>query len=270
MMKAIKNIQLNLACLMLLSAGVSTVFADENDSSLTSTAKVEFKPSTQVTPPVDPEGEKPNIPIFPWDPTDPEGKPKPGTSGPLSIDFASSFDFGANEISNNDETYYARSQLIVSPDGNKVEARPNYVQVTDNRGTSEGWTLSVKQQGQLKADVKTPNKELTGAYIKLSAPKVRSNSNSVSPTPTKELILNPSESENIVLSALLDEGSGTWTNAWGEPELATETAEDGSEHDVSITKAVELFIPGETPKDAAVYKSILTWVLSDLPSNQEQ
>ncbi|CAM3374838.1 WxL domain-containing protein [Vagococcus fessus] len=268
-MKAIKIIQLNLACLILLSTGLSPIFAEVTENSLTSTAKVKFKPSTQVTPPVDPEGEKPNTPIFPWDPTEPEGKPKPGTSGPLSIDFVSSFDFGANEISNDDQSYYARSQLIVDKEATKVEARPNYVQITDNRGTNEGWTLSVKQQGQLKSDTKTHNDELIGAYIKLSAPKVRSNSNASAPTPVEEIVLDPSSSENVVLSALLDEGAGTWTNAWGEPEIVTEENEEGTSQDVSITKDVALFVPGETPKDAVVYKSILTWILSDLPTNQE-
>lgn len=268
-MKAIKILKFNVACLILLNTGINIVFADDLGHNLESTAKVEFKPSTQVTPPVDPEGDKPNVPIFPWDPTEPEGKPKPGTSGPLSIDFVSSFDFGANEISNDDRSYYARSQLILNKDGSEIEARPNFVQVTDNRGTGKGWTLTVKQQGQLKSEDITPNSELTGAYIKLSSPKVRSNPNAIAPTTTEEIILDPLSSENVVLSASTDEGEGTWTNSWGETEVVTEETEDGESKNASITKAVELFVPGETPKDAVVYKSILTWIISDLPSNQE-
>jgi hypothetical protein len=39
-----------------------------------------------------------NKPVDPVDPTDPNG-PEPGTPGPLSIDYASSFDFGTQKIS---------------------------------------------------------------------------------------------------------------------------------------------------------------------------
>ena len=63
----------------------------------------------EITPPVDPENPDPEKPVKPIDPTDPEG-PNPGTQGPLSIDYASSFDFGKNRISNKDQVYFARAQ----------------------------------------------------------------------------------------------------------------------------------------------------------------
>ena len=44
----------------------------------------------------------------------------------------------------------------------KSKEGPNYVQVTDNRGTEAGWSLKVKQEGQFKS---TSGKELTGAAI---------------------------------------------------------------------------------------------------------
>ncbi len=41
---------------------------------------------------------------------------------------------------------------------------PNFVQVSDNRGTETGWTLKVKQNGQFKTEV---NQELA-AKVTLS------------------------------------------------------------------------------------------------------
>ena len=70
---------------------------------------VEFIPNVDPTEPVDPENPDPEKPVKPIDPTDPEG-PNPGTQGPLSIDYASSFDFGKNRISNKDQVYFARAQ----------------------------------------------------------------------------------------------------------------------------------------------------------------
>ena len=70
---------------------------------------VEFIPNVDPTEPVDPENPDPEKPVKPIDPTDPEG-PNPGTQGPLSIDYASSFVFGKNRISNKDQVYFARAQ----------------------------------------------------------------------------------------------------------------------------------------------------------------
>ncbi|WP_256869283.1 WxL domain-containing protein, partial [Enterococcus thailandicus] len=51
----------------------------------------------------------PTDPVDPTDPTDPEG-PNPGTNGPLSIDYASSLDFGVQKITSKDQIYFAASQ----------------------------------------------------------------------------------------------------------------------------------------------------------------
>ncbi|MFF2797183.1 WxL domain-containing protein [Lysinibacillus xylanilyticus] len=45
--------------------------------------------------------------------------PAQGTGGPLSIDFASSLDFGINPISNKEKTYYANAQELRSGENSK-------------------------------------------------------------------------------------------------------------------------------------------------------
>ncbi len=102
---------------MLLGATVpaeaATVVFDSEQS-------IVFTPSTDGTDPVNPENPDPEKPVRPVDPTNPDG-PNPGTPGPLSIDYASSLDFGSNEISNKDQTYFARAQTYKNPDGSASE-----------------------------------------------------------------------------------------------------------------------------------------------------
>ncbi len=76
---------------LILSLGLGTHAASADGGSYNTNAKIKFSPSEDGTGPVDPED--PEVPVDPVDPTDPEG-PNPGTSGPLSIDYASSFQFG--------------------------------------------------------------------------------------------------------------------------------------------------------------------------------
>lgn len=162
---------------MLLGATVpaeaATVVFDSEQS-------IVFTPSTDGTDPVNPENPDPEKPVRPVDPTNPDG-PNPGTPGPLSIDYASSLDFGSNEISNKDQTYFARAQTYKNPDGSASElATANYVQVSDLRGTNAGWVLKVKQNGQFR-NAETLHKELTGAIVAFTEPSVRSNATDVLP-----------------------------------------------------------------------------------------
>ncbi|NMP59940.1 WxL domain-containing protein, partial [Enterococcus mundtii] len=115
-------------------------------------------------------------PVSPVDPLDPEvevnpeNKPDlPEDQGPLSIDFVSSFNFGSQPITVNDQTYYAQPQRLLNADGtvNETEERPNYVQISDRRPENDrnGWQLAVTQNDQFTA---TNNRELNGARLRLT------------------------------------------------------------------------------------------------------
>lgn len=75
-----------LATAILASIGLSTTttFAADGGNYDTN-GVITFTPNTDPTNPVDPTD--PTKPVTPVDPTDPTG-PKPGTNGPLSIDYA--------------------------------------------------------------------------------------------------------------------------------------------------------------------------------------
>lgn len=243
-----------------LSGAAVTYAADSSE--YTSNGAVKFIPNTDPTPPVNPLDPDPGKPVEPVDPTDPDG-PNPGTDGPLSIDYASSLDFGLNKISNKDETYFARAQTYKGD----TPASANYVQVSDNRGNNGGWVLKVKQNGQFKAATTTLNDTLTGAAITLDNPTVASNSTATAPVAEKPITLKPDGTESVVLSAAKNAGAGTWVDRWGTVETVTEKDADGKDVQAEVTKDVSLFVPGSTPKDAVNYKTTLTWNLSDIPEN---
>ncbi|MGM0258655.1 hypothetical protein IGK73_000490 [Enterococcus sp. AZ102] len=252
-----------LAGLMLSAMLLPAVaLAEETGAVYTSNGAVTFTANTDPTKPVDPLN--PENPITPTDPTNPDengnpGEVTPGTAGPLSIDFASSLQFGEQKITSTTETYYAATQKYTTKDGTATEG-PNYVQVTDNRGTEKGWVLKVKQNGQFK---NTDGKELVGAKITLNQGNVVTNSSSTKPVGKEIIELTPASdtpdsenygAESIVMNAEKGGGAGTYLHAWGSD---AETA----------AKSIALEVPGSTTKYATQYTTTFTWILSEIPEN---
>lgn len=257
-MKLSKLITSSALVLTTIGGTLPTVFAESGEKGgvYESNGIVEFVPNTDPTQPVDPENPDPTDPVNPIDPTDPEGKPNPGTNGPLSIDYASSLTFGKNKITNRDETYYADAQKL--DDGS---FKPNYVQVSDNRGNNGGWTLTVKQEGQF-TNQDTQHKELTGSILKLVDSVAASNVTDVKAPVTTDITLDPSGAVSPVMSAVAKTGAGTWVTRFGTAE---EMTIDGQK--IQKNKAVSLEVPGSTPKDAVKYSTKLTWTLTDVPDD---
>ncbi|MCD5003502.1 WxL domain-containing protein [Enterococcus saccharolyticus] len=232
----------------------------EEIKSYQSNGVVEFVPNLDSTDPVNPENPDPEKPVKPIDPTDSDG-PNPGTQGPLSIDYASSLDFGKNRISNKDQVYFARAQ---SYQGDQ-EDTPNFVQVSDNRGTNSGWTLSVTQEAQLTSTTPTLNNVLTGAKMTLSNSAISSNVQHITAPEAKNSIELVPGLASIVTFAKADTGAGTWATYWGHVEKVEEVDENGDTRQVNVTKAIQLAVPGSTPKDAVKYQTKLVWTLTDIP-----
>ncbi|MFJ8462264.1 WxL domain-containing protein [Lysinibacillus xylanilyticus] len=232
---------------LVLGGSVTSYAADGGEYQ--TNAIIEFESATDIiTPPIDPTNPDNPNPVDPVDPTDPNG-PKPGTPGPLSIDYASSLDFGKQKITSTNQVYKVQPQKFKGRgDG------PNYVQVTDSRGTEKGWSLQVKQNGQFKS---TTDKELTGAEITFKNAWVNTASASSKPSIVKtSFSLKPDGTgvaENI-MSAKANEGSGTYVLVFGD--------------DATAADSIELSIPGSTTKYAEKYATSLTWTLTDVPGQE--
>lgn len=264
-MKNISKILLSTMVLGAMAAAPLTTFAAEGAGGVYhSDGTVEFIPNTDPTDPVDPTD--PEKPVDPTDPEDPNG-PEPGTNGPLSIDFASNLNFGKQKITSTDEVYLAAAQQFFNVDenGNHVgdaQYGPDYVQVTDNRGTESGWKLTVTQDAQF---IDTNTHELTGATIKLKNANIQTVSASEKPSVEgQDVVLVPGTASNVMIAAT-GQGAGTYLNDWGTKDNLVEVEEDGNT--VQKTNSIELAVPGATTKYADKYTTQLTWTLSDVPEN---
>lgn len=217
------------------------------DAEYTTNGMITFEPSEEETKPADPTD--PTKPITPIDPTDPNG-PEEGTAGPLSLDYASSLDFGKQKITSSKQIYYAKAQTYLDGSG-QLKTGPNYVQVTDNRGIEAGWQLQVKQNSQFKT---MDNEELTGAQITFKNGTTISVSESVKPTGVAMITVKPTNELTDVMMASEGQGAGTHLLTWGNDQATAE-------------KSIELSVPGTTTKYAKKYATTFTWVLADTPKN---
>lgn len=221
-------------------------------------ADVSFLEGDSQPPIVDPGG------VDPIEPYPPAG---PGTSGPLSVDFVSNFNFGARKISDEDKGYNAMAQEIKSEESSRRYIN-NFLQVTDQRGTGEGWELSVRQTSQFKSTEMVKYSVLKGSYLKLTNPVVKAKGSKLQNVPlkkapiSKEDIKITPETETVILTAEKNAGLGTWSNQWGEKTKKTLLdSEKGIKKMVHETEDIKLMVPGETPKSATTYTAELVWTL---------
>jgi hypothetical protein len=139
-------------CLIVIPIIGGVFSASADDVEYNSTGSVTFQAGTGVvTPPVNPTD-----PTLPVDPIDPINPIEPGTPGPLSIDFASNWNFGTQVISANNATYNAQPQAL--SDGTAV---PLYAQVTDTRGTFAGTGKTASTSSAPASNVQTSGFTLT-------------------------------------------------------------------------------------------------------------
>ena len=232
-------------------ASVSSEGVSAATNSVNTTGDVTFKEDTTPVGPVDPTN--PDKPVDPTNPVTP-------TNGPLSIDYASSFNFGEQKISAKDETYYASFDTPKETAEGEAVNKPNWVQVTDKRGTNAGWKLQVQQGAQFSTTQNGTSKELKGAQIKIKNGTVATTTDNkaTAPTASTEVTLIPGTSSQAgaaqdVMTAQSNQGMGTWVDAFG-----SSTTGD---------KSISLSIPGvsEKVKDAK-YTTQLTWLLNDTPA----
>lgn len=241
-MKTIKLTSSALAALTLVTLAAPT-FADSK--SYTSNGTIEYTPSTSITTPVDPQDPETAV-----TPENPDGTTPPvGTAGPLSIDFASSFDFGKQEITSVDKVYNAAAQKL-----NDGTTRTNYVQVTDNRGTLAGWSLNVMATDFTNGKTGAGS-TLTGAQITLGDGEIQSASQQPADKFMKSTTLTPNTASGTILGASAGNGAGTNLLDFG--------GKDGKTKDTAVT----LSVPGNSTKLAGKYTAQLTWTLSETPAN---
>lgn len=171
------------------------------------------------------------------DPTDPEktldpqpNEGKTGDTGPLTLDYVTNLDFGTHAVSIAEQTYTATN-----------DPQP-FTQVTDRRGTSTGWTLTV----QAATFQSNGQNTLPGASLTFENGTTASNLNGLD-APRVNSPINVTTGGNAVnvTVANVGQGRGTWITRW-------------SKDDVKLT------IPQGTATEGT-HTSQLTWTLSNAP-----
>ncbi|QIL49756.1 WxL domain-containing protein [Vagococcus hydrophili] len=242
--------------------------AAEDAKNLTGKGNITYETSDIETPPVDPE--------HPEKVVDP-GTEYTKTTGLLRFDMIPAFHFGAQEISKKDMVYSVNAQLFMDD----TPARPNYIQITDNRGTLDGWEVSVKQDTPFESQ-KDKTKILKGAVLSFDKQWLNSTMpKDTQPTVMKDAIkMDEVGASYPIAKAEQGKGAGTWVipfGSTGEVEGQEKTLSpllnadgkpvtDASFNNKPIYKnsGIQLFVPGAIQKDPVKYKTVLTWTLSEL------
>lgn len=243
-------------------AGGVTAFAEEARE-VTTDGQVEFVPNDSDETIVEPtEPDEPDVTIPPVGP--------PGQTGPLTIAYAPTLDFGQQVISNQDQAYnlVAEMQQLTGTEGeeNKVPY-VSFAQVQDTRGTNAGWDLRVTLSDFTAED--TQNDTLTGSRIEFRSPRLQYNGNNPDNAPTVHangLMLEAGGDAQSVLSAAQSTGAGTSSVVWGDQsDLNAQFADEETE--IVENELIKLHVPGATVKDAAMYTATLDWELNDVPGS---
>ncbi|WP_207695738.1 hypothetical protein DOK67_0001557 [Enterococcus sp. DIV0212c] len=182
----------------------------------------------------------------------------PGQNSSLRLSLLTAFDFGTIKKSGNTESYLAKLPTPNFVDGG-VSARPNFVQVTDNRGNLAGWKLTAKIAEQFTNGETT----LNGSEITLtngwSQPLSADNTTNAPTVNTGSIVLGTGASADIA-TAPAGKGMGTWNILYGTlhaPEKATLG---------DAASSVKLTIPGNIQKTDGTYTAKVEWTLSDSPT----
>ncbi|MHC5250816.1 WxL domain-containing protein [Listeria kieliensis] len=220
----------------------------EHGGQMNSVGTIQFTVNHNTELPQNPLNPDPTKPIVPKD----EDEHEKGTAGPLSIDYVSNFRFLSQETSGTTEVYYADLDHVVDQSSGSDIDLPNFVQVTDKRGSNTGWRLSVTQNEQFQNE--NGKDYLDGAELTLKNGSSNSNDGGTAPTVHQDIKLTPGlTSGSEVVSALANEGTGTWFAYFGK---------DNDE----AKKSIELVVPGKAKKVKGLYTTKLTWTLTDSPA----
>lgn len=225
---------------------------------------------SEVTSPIDPEN--------PLEVVDPGAGPS--TKGALRIDYVSSLNFNKARIDTKNRTYSALAQQFFSETG----PRGSYIQITDQRAQSTGWSVQVKQNHQFRNSViqAVEEQELQGAVLSLDKGWANSSSESDSPTVTRGTVaLTSMDTVYEVATAETGAGRGIWAIVFGASDtninnqtntLAPVKDRNGKAVTDEVygksaysNSAITLMIPETTKIYPVEYETTLTWILGEWP-----
>ncbi|MCD5192091.1 WxL domain-containing protein [Enterococcus casseliflavus] len=196
-------------------------------------------------------GVDPRDPLNPDVDVDPDNRPTlPENQGLISIDFISQFDFGHVPIRSSQAYYPALPQKLRNAEDDPAGGeRPNYVQISDRREESTGWTLSARLDEA--GFVSEEGHQLRGVQLLLNNIRMATTSSNSSSTPTYWESRELNTGRQILAKAEEGQGSGTWIQRFGDGE--------------TMDQSVMLEVPVNATPQATSYTGIIHWELSFVP-----
>ncbi|MDR0879757.1 MAG: WxL domain-containing protein [Clostridioides sp.] len=250
------------AGMVVVAAGTGVVSADTVDSKL-SNAKVVFNAGGGG----EGDPEDPTDPENPLDPDDPDDPDITHNNGELVLVVTPNLNFGLQKTSVSDQTVWAQPLKVSdnhSPDSStKGNWEPKYVQVKNDRGTAEGWKLTVKQNEQFKTSSQDGSKELTGAVLTFTNGSLSSNQNKTGVTAQQTVSLATLNSSVVVMDAAVGSSDGNFINKFGNQQKDF----DPNDPKKYPHENISLFIKGGSAKKLA-YSTTLDWNLENVPVPQ--
>lgn len=226
-----------LASLLLLHGPF--VFAESSTGSSTATITFEANDKPVIVDPENPDQE------YTPDPDKGENESTPNT-GPLTLDYAPNFNFGAHEI-------LGKTIVFESTD------QKPFLQVTDRRGTLGEWKVTAKL-GAFKSNGKTT---LKGASLNIGSgqvktPSYNSSEDVVAPVTTATSVDLIPEDDSVDILTTTGNSPYSWVLYWP----GTDVSPEGEEGTVWSNSNIKLTVPlNEQVKGEHV--AIIDWVLTD-------
>lgn len=279
---------LKLSSVVALSAttllGGATVLADGQAEAETKTkevrntntnASVEFEANGETDTIVRPPEEGPDGGEVDIDVDGGEGN----NTGPLTIAYVPTFDFGEQEISSSLQSYPLIAEMQkLKNDPNTEVPYVSFVQVQDTRGTSEGWHLDVTlSEFEAGPDHDGMNPTLVGAEIHFLDSTLNYVPGDADQEPTlnmtENFVLRPSTGAQRLMTAANKRGAGTTDIIWGNQAELNKQFEDNNKNPENATEvlneAIQLVVPGTHGIDATDYTATLEWTLTAGVENNE-
>lgn len=200
----------------------------------------------------DPGGEGEVTPPAPGEDGD-GGVVNPGQTTPLKLGLLTAFNFGHIQMDGNTKSYSALLPEVMI-DGTLKE-RPNFIQVSDHRGTNTGWHVTA----QLSQQFTNGESTLSGSDITLTNGWASPQSEDMleyQPTVVQGAVITE-EDATLIANATTENGMGTWSVLYGSL--------DGTKGNAS--SSVFLTIPGKVKKTTGSYQAKVLWTLNDTPEN---
>lgn len=268
-MKKKRIISVALATLLTTIGLLGVPVSVKAETTASNDATIEFKNGEGHQGVVDPE--HPDVIVNPG--------VSPATEGRLRIDYVPQLHFGKQSLKNKKRQFPANAQLF--HDG--TSPRGEFVQISDYRGASLGWTLQIRQETQFQ-NVAAKNPQIKGAVISFDQSWTNSTKDQAeAPEVSKEVISlsNVGETYNLA-TAKPGKGSGTWSIAFGSsgdnplklPNTLTPDVDEAGNaivdsefenQQVYENSAIKLSIPETTKIDPVPYHTVITWILAELP-----